>query len=464
MPTPIFQPYAPGVNETPEGKVKNLLNAYVENTQQLQWLLSHLDEKNVLKAKAVIADWIYANTIEATQINAGTLNAGVIYAGDITTDQLTAGSALIANALIESLSASKITAGTLDLTDSILIKGDKLETIIDQYGMDVRFIKWFKNMAFNSSFELFDESTSIPTYWDGGISTNASNFFGTYSLKLLAGESSAQTDDACVNPQWYNDIAATTRVSFHKKGGTVKIEVLDVDSAEAAYTLTDEDGNTGAYIEYASNANWVPQSYTVSFTHGASTAIRVKFTNTDGADAAYIDGLILEPDYTGKRPSFYTDGANSTGNELVGGAPGAASYFTDDTNAAEVTAISASETVIVTKDITFAQRSKIIITFSCEVTFDGAANLTAKMYVDGTALTLQPTHYYATANTFTFSYTDRKKGIAAGTKTVAVKLQTDANIGTIAIGQAVMIIQVFADSTPAMPNPTGFGLTVIDDD
>jgi hypothetical protein len=83
MPNAIFEPYVPNSNETIEQKMKNLLNAYTETTQQLQWLLGHLDEKNVLKAKAVIADWVYA--------------------GNVTTDQLTAGTAKIGSALIEDL-------------------------------------------------------------------------------------------------------------------------------------------------------------------------------------------------------------------------------------------------------------------------------------------------------------------------------------------------------------------------
>jgi hypothetical protein len=54
---------------TPEQKLKQLENAYVENTQSLQWLLANLDEKNVMRAKAVIADWVYAGNIKATQID-----------------------------------------------------------------------------------------------------------------------------------------------------------------------------------------------------------------------------------------------------------------------------------------------------------------------------------------------------------------------------------------------------------
>jgi len=52
--------------------------------KSLEWLLNgHLDEKNVLRAQSVVADWVYAGTV--------------------TTDQLVAGQALISTALIERL-------------------------------------------------------------------------------------------------------------------------------------------------------------------------------------------------------------------------------------------------------------------------------------------------------------------------------------------------------------------------
>jgi len=92
MPTPKFQPYAPGLYDDTDKKIKGLGNAYVETTQYLQWMLSHLDEKNVVRAKAVVTDWVYA--------------------GNVTTDQLTAGTAKISTALIESLVVgSNVTMG-----------------------------------------------------------------------------------------------------------------------------------------------------------------------------------------------------------------------------------------------------------------------------------------------------------------------------------------------------------------
>lgn len=83
MPTPIFQPYTPGIKDDINGKIKGLTNAYTDTMQQLQWILSHLDEKNVIRARSVTADWVYA--------------------GNVTTDQLIAGEALIETAMIENL-------------------------------------------------------------------------------------------------------------------------------------------------------------------------------------------------------------------------------------------------------------------------------------------------------------------------------------------------------------------------
>jgi hypothetical protein len=187
--------------------------------------------------------------------------------------------------------------------------------ILDQFGMDTKFIKWFKNMCYNSSFE-YRNTDDTPKYWDGGVCTANSSFFGTYSLQLEPAETSVQDGSGIVNPQWYNDVSNKTRVSFHKKGGKTKIYVLDGDDGDNPLTLTDESGNTGTYIEYTDNANWIPQSYTVWCTHGATTQIKVKFENSDDADNAYIDGVIIEPDYTERRPSFYTDGPLSS--EVIG--------------------------------------------------------------------------------------------------------------------------------------------------
>lgn len=71
MPTPIFNPYMPQINESLDQRVKSLTNAYIDLVQQYQYLLTgHLDDKNVQS---------------------------------ITTDKLIAGTALIDTALITTL-------------------------------------------------------------------------------------------------------------------------------------------------------------------------------------------------------------------------------------------------------------------------------------------------------------------------------------------------------------------------
>jgi hypothetical protein len=68
-----------------------------------------------IAAGVLSAGVVYAGQIAAEQIHAGTINSDVIWGGTIGTDQLVAGSALIGDALIGSLSAEKITAGTIDV-------------------------------------------------------------------------------------------------------------------------------------------------------------------------------------------------------------------------------------------------------------------------------------------------------------------------------------------------------------
>lgn len=193
--------------------------------------------------------------------------------------------------------------------------------IFDQFGMDTKFIKWFKNMCYNSQFEVVIKDTDTPVYWAGSdntvICTKDSSFFNTRSLKLPVGTSCMQDGEGVIHPTYYNSVSDKTRVSFHKKGGKVKLEVFNMDAMGLPYTITDTLGRTGTYLEFDYNLNWIPESYSVSLTHGGSNNLVVKFTNTDSTYDAFIDAVIVEPDYTGRRPSFYTDGPNSVSAEII---------------------------------------------------------------------------------------------------------------------------------------------------
>lgn len=209
--------------------------------------------------------------------------------------------------------------GNIELFNSIITIGDDTQKIfIDKFGMDTKFIKWFKNMCKNSQFEVFDSSTLSAKHWIGGIVTSDSSFYNTYSLKLTPSETTIQADSAIVNPQFYTGISSnnSTRVSFHKKGGMLQIKVLDVET-NTYLTLKDENNNSSTSIIYPYNENWIPESYTISFNHSTTTGFKVEFTNVDSTNNAYIDAVIIEPDYTGKRPSVYSDGVDSVSVKTI---------------------------------------------------------------------------------------------------------------------------------------------------
>ena len=263
----VLNPTMPGLKTNKdgsmniEGTIKSLFTYTVDQKDLLEWLFRHLDGDNILDS---------------------------------------------------SVSFDKLSGGSIDLTGAVTIFGDKLTTILDQFGLDTRFIKWGKNFAKNSSFEIFDTASNLPKYWDGGVSTADSNFFGAYSMQLAIGESS--TSSFIANPQWWNSISKFTRISFHKKLGATKIYVYDQD--DNLLTIKNQVGNSGTSLEFEYNENWVAESYSVQLTHGDATNLKVKFENTDGTYTSQIDGLIIEADYTRKRPSFYSDGPDSAGSSI----------------------------------------------------------------------------------------------------------------------------------------------------
>jgi hypothetical protein len=85
--------------------------------------------------------------------------------------------------------------------------------MIDKYGLDTAFMDNYKNMVWNSSFEVADATPLNPDYWTGGTMEPDANFGGTYSLKLDAAESTIQSGDALINPNWFG--GGIARVSFH---------------------------------------------------------------------------------------------------------------------------------------------------------------------------------------------------------------------------------------------------------
>lgn len=189
---------------------------------------------------------------------------------------------------------------------SIITKNQQL--LINEYGIDPRFIKNYKNVVMNSSFERFDSLTKKPALWSGGESTSSTSFFGTNSMMLDVGESSEMAEDSMypnVNPKpdpsWWG--RGPTRVSFYHKFGACQMQVFNtVTWAPCEMTLP--DGTIQTYLNTTYDDQW--KSYTVSIDPGESGRIWVRYTNIDTVPSA-IDAVQIEPDFTGRWPSFYTD-------------------------------------------------------------------------------------------------------------------------------------------------------------
>lgn len=85
----------------------------------------------------------------------------------------------------------------------------------DKYGVDSEFVDKYKNVVWNSSFELYNDVTKEPNYWTGGESAPNPNFDNTYRLKLETSQSSIQSGLGVINPSSYG--GGKTRVSFLTK-------------------------------------------------------------------------------------------------------------------------------------------------------------------------------------------------------------------------------------------------------
>lgn len=191
------------------------------------------------------------------------------------------------------------------------------EAMFDKYGINPFYIRRYPNKCWNSSFEGFDKDTKKPHFWSGGVSDSAAAYDGTYSLKLTNGEASQQEEVDGVgmaDPAWWVAITPYTRVSFKQKAGPITVSVHR-KSDNQALTLTDENGNTGSSITYASVLDWATGHRTFKVNTSSSPGkIYIKFVA--GGDV-YIDAVDIGPDFTGKWPPYYADGPKSIGAEQV---------------------------------------------------------------------------------------------------------------------------------------------------
>lgn len=176
----------------------------------------------------------------------------------------------------------------------------------------------FKNMVDNSSFEVFDGTTMIPYAWDNGVVSPEASMFGTYSLKLTAGQVSRQKDKFCPDITWLKGAYNTDEVilSFYHKFDPVTVKVYDIENETyLALTALKQDLSEEGYgyaITFPYEENWDRFRCMVKFTPLSTTKrVRIEFSCGSGKEGCYIDGVSMEPYEEGQYPSIYKDGRYS---------------------------------------------------------------------------------------------------------------------------------------------------------
>jgi len=196
-------------------------------------------------------------------------------------------------------------------------------TVADGYGLNPEYMKYYPNKCYNSSFEVFNNTTLKPDYWDtSGVVSPASEFDNTYSLKLTPGQYAEQieiNDIGFADPAWWS-WCPDTRISFRVKGngGKVRVSVWQGGGTVPLwYWGKDADGKnikvnvpSPYYLIFDTAADWSTALRTFAATPGGSGKIKLRFDNFGSKDI-YIDVVTIEADWTGKWPSYYEHGPGS---------------------------------------------------------------------------------------------------------------------------------------------------------
>jgi hypothetical protein len=202
---------------------------------------------------------------------------------------------------------------------------------VDQYGLNPEYFKFYPNKCWNSSFDIFDQATLKPMYWytSGIVSANA-NFDNTYSLKLAPGQYAQQIEmdgEGLADPDWW-PWCPETRISFRVKGsgGKVSVRVLQGGAVPLWMWIKDASGDLvksapALALTFDAAPDWPAALRTFAAqTSPIGGKMGLRFDNVGSVDV-YIDAVTIEPDWTGRWPSFYTHGPRSVTytNGVVGG-------------------------------------------------------------------------------------------------------------------------------------------------
>lgn len=231
----------------------------------------------------------------------------------------------------------RVSLGEYDLNQfGLLIRGANAETIINEFGINPKFLDYSKNLIWNSSFEVYNIVTNKPLYWTvsgTGRSSGASSFYSSRSLKLGPTEFARQIWAARVKP-WFIDNQAVRVSMYVNFAQDIEVRVVDIGTWEASggivvnyYTLTKDDGTTGTTLGFTGSAGWEGSRITFTFDSGQwpsvpppgedTIAFGLEITNVDSGDV-YIDGVMAHVDFTSQWPQLYKDGPRSVGIQQVG--------------------------------------------------------------------------------------------------------------------------------------------------
>jgi hypothetical protein len=263
------------------------------------------------------------NLVLASDLSAITIDASQIISGTIDTNRLRLNGMDIADELGNVWTRINEQGQIINKAQTP-INGSP--TLIDQYGINPDFIKRYPNKIRNSSFEVYNPLTLKPFYWTGdGIVSLDATYDETYSLKLTPGQTHQQARhnySGLVDAYWWAN--QDSRYSFKHKGGEVTVSVCRETDNGALGLIP----NAGTYImiggvatladgiasytslTFQTATDWPDGLETFKCLNPAGTgSMYIKFT---AGGTVYIDAVQVEPDFTSKWASFYTDGPDSS--------------------------------------------------------------------------------------------------------------------------------------------------------
>lgn len=220
----------------------------------------------------------------------------------------------------------------------ILIKNGSNETLIDEFGINPKFLDYSKNLIWNSSFEVHD-SNNKPLFWylDGnGESNPNSSFYSDKSLRLAPNTTARQTWAARIKPWWIDN--KTVRVSMYiNRAQPISVRVVDIGTWQASggavvqyFTLKYKNLAPDTTVLLLGTNGWEDsrESFIIDFAASGfpsapapgndTTAFALEIKNI-GGDDVYIDGVMAHVDFTKSWAQLYKDGPKSIAAEQIGG-------------------------------------------------------------------------------------------------------------------------------------------------